>query len=66
MLLALQHWALAISTPADWQQRQILLKVQEPGQLLPPWRMIWRIAGTGGCGQPSYGSLFPCFDLLQT
>jgi hypothetical protein len=41
MLPALQHGPLAISTPADRQQGQILLKVLEPVELLAPWCTLW-------------------------
>jgi hypothetical protein len=36
VLPAAEHWALAIGTPADRKQCQILLQVVEPVELLPP------------------------------
>jgi hypothetical protein len=65
MLPALQHWAFAISTPADRQQGQIVLKVLEPVELVAPWRTIWRMVGYWGRFRPSCGSWFACFDTLQ-
>ncbi|MCP9943045.1 hypothetical protein KBY70_11655 [Cyanobium sp. ATX 6E8] len=41
VLPALQHGPLAISTPADRQQGQILLKVLELVELIPPWCTLW-------------------------
>jgi hypothetical protein len=45
MLPTLEHGPLAISTPADRQQGQILLKVLEPAELVAPLRWFWRMLG---------------------